>query len=137
MSAFTREILIRFEHCDAAGLMFYPRFFALLNETVEDWFATLGRPFAALHVRDRKGVPTVKLDAEFLAPARMGERLTQSLRVAHLGHSSCRLVHAASIGATTIARFEQTIVFVDLDTMKPEPWPLELRAAMGRYLEPI
>ena len=24
---FTRDIIVRFEHCDAAGLMFYPRFF--------------------------------------------------------------------------------------------------------------
>ena len=39
---FTRDLIIRFEHCDAAGIIFYPRFFGLVNETVEDWFASLG-----------------------------------------------------------------------------------------------
>jgi len=39
-----------------AGIMFYPRFFGLVNETVEDWFATLGHSFAALHMEQRKGV---------------------------------------------------------------------------------
>jgi len=136
MSVFTREIIVRFEHCDAAGLMFYPRFFALVNEMVEDWFAFLGAPFAALHVRERKGVPTVKLEAAFLAPARMGELLKQSLRVAHLGRSSCRLIHEARIEDRAVARFEHVIVFTDLAAMRAEAWPLDLRAAMSRYLEP-
>ena len=66
MSVFSREVVVRFEHCDAAGLMFYPRFYALVNEMVEDWFAVLGRPFKQMHVDQKKGVPTVKIDAEFL-----------------------------------------------------------------------
>ncbi|MEZ5995809.1 MAG: hotdog domain-containing protein [Hyphomonadaceae bacterium] len=134
---FTRDIVVRFEHCDAAGLMFYPRFYALVNEMVEDWFAVLGRPFAAMHVTQRKGVPTVKIDAQFERPARMGERLRQQLHVAHLGHSSCRVLHEALVDNKRVAWFEHTIVFVDLDTMKAEEWPLDLRAAMIQYLEQI
>ena len=135
MSTFEREIVVRFEHCDAAGIMFYPRLFALVNEIVEDWFAAMEHPFAALHVDERKGVPTVELEAEFLRPIRMGERLTQSLRVLNIGHSSCRLLHEASRGGELAARFEQTLVFVDLTTMTSEEWPLDVRAAMTRYEE--
>jgi len=134
---FEREIVVRFEHCDAAGLMFYPRFYALVNEMVEDWFAVLGRPFAQMHVDDRKGVPTVKIDAEFQRPVRMGDRLDQSLRVRHLGQSSCRLMHEARVDGELAAWFEQTIVHVHLASTKPEPWPAEVRAAMARYLEQI
>ena len=134
---FHRTALVRFEHCDAAGLMFYPRFYALVNEMVEDWFAVLDHPFADLHLRQRKGVPTVKLDAEFLRPVRMGERLDQTLHIAHLGHSSCRLTHEAHVNNAPVARFEHTIVYVDLATMKSEEWPLDLRAAMAPYLEQI
>ena len=101
---FHRTALVRFEHCDAAGLMFYPRFYALVNEMVEDWFAVLDHPFADLHLRQRKGVPTVKLDAEFLRPVRMGERLDQTLHIAHLGHSSCRLTHEAHVNNAPVAR---------------------------------
>ena len=50
---FTRDLIIRFEHCDAAGLIFYPRFFGLVNETVEDWFAGLGHSFKSLHRLER------------------------------------------------------------------------------------
>ena len=134
---FHRPAIVRFEHCDAAGLMFYPRFYALVNEMVEDWFTVLEHPFADLHLKQRKGVPTVKLDAEFLRPVRMGERLDQTLHISHLGHSSCRLMHEAHVDGQPVASFEHTIVYVDLATMKSEEWPLDLRAAMAPYLEQI
>jgi len=133
MSVFEREIVVRFEHCDAAGIMFYPRLFALVNEMVEDWFAAMEHPFSALHIDQHEGVPTVELEAEFIRPIRMGERLTQSFRVLHIGHSSCRLLHEARVGAELAARFEHALVFVDLATMKSQEWPLNLRAAMTRY----
>lgn len=133
MNRFSRDTIIRFEHCDPAGIIFYPRFFALVNEMVEDWFADLGHSFAELHIAQRKGVPTVRFEAEFVAPVRTGERLHQSLGVEALGRSSCDLKHIATIDDRTVARFDQTIVFTDLATMKAESWPAELRAAMARF----
>jgi hypothetical protein len=31
MSAFQREILVRFGHCDVAGWVFYPRYFEMVS----------------------------------------------------------------------------------------------------------
>lgn len=133
MSRFIRDITIRFEHCDPAGLIFYPRFFALVNETVEDWFATLGHSFKALHLDQRKGVPTVRFEAEFVAPVRIGDKLKQSLGVDGIGRSSLHLKHLATIGDRPVARFDQTVVFTDLTTMRAEPWPGDLRSAIARF----
>jgi 4-hydroxybenzoyl-CoA thioesterase len=133
MSRFVRDIVVRFEHCDPAGLIFYPRFFALVNETVEDWFASLGHSFKTLHIERRKGVPTVRFETEFIAPVRLGDALRQSLGVDGVGRTSLHLKHIASVGERTVARFDQTLVFTDLDTMKSEPWPAELRAAMAGF----
>ena len=135
MSAFTRQVLIRFAHCDPAGLIFYPRFFGLVNEMAEDWFAALGHSFKALHENARKGVPTADISGEFMSPVRMGDVLTQSLTVHRLGAASCTLHHHAALGEKTVARFKQVLVFVDLDTMRPEPWPDMLRDAMSAYVE--
>jgi 4-hydroxybenzoyl-CoA thioesterase len=135
MNPFTRDIIVRFEHCDAAGILFYPRFFALVNEAVEDWFASLGFPFKALHIDQRKGVPTVRFESEFVAPVRMGDRLQQSLGVQALGRASMELKHLAAVGDGAVARFDQTLVFTDLNTMKAEPWPAELRTAIAEFAE--
>ncbi len=132
---FTREIIVRFAHCDAAGLMFYPRFFTLVNEMVEDWFAAMDHSFSTLHLSQRKGVPTVRFEAEFTRAARMGDRLTQTLTVEHIGESSCQLLHEAHVDGAPVARFTHTIVYVDLDLMKSEPWPEPLRASMSAYQE--
>ncbi len=135
---FTRDLIIRFEHCDAAGIIFYPRFFGLVNETVEDWFAGLGHSFKALHVDQRKGVPTVRFECEFVGPVRIGDMLHQQLGVDSIGNSSLNLKHIASIGDRTVARFDQTIVFTDLATMSAQPWPADLRKAITDFakLEP-
>jgi len=135
MNPFTRDVIVRFEHCDAAGIMFYPRFFALLNEAVEDWFASLGFSFKALHIDQRKAVPTVRFESEFVAPVRMGDVLRQSLGVQALGTSSLELRHLAAVGDRAVARFDQTIVFTDLASMKAEPWPADLRAAIATFAE--
>jgi 4-hydroxybenzoyl-CoA thioesterase len=132
---FTRDITIRFAHCDAAGLIFYPRFFGLVNETVEDWFASLGHSFKALHVDQRKGVPTVRFECEFVGPVRIGDMLHQELGVDSIGNSSLNLKHIARIGQRTVARFDQTIVFTDLASMRAEPWPADLRAAIATFAE--
>lgn len=124
---FTRDLIIRFEHCDAAGLIFYPRFFGLVNETVEDWFASLGHSFKSLHIDQRKGLPTVRFECEFVGPVRIGDMLHQQLGVNSIGNSSLNLKHIATIGDRTVARFDQTIVFTDLHSMKAEPWPADLR----------
>ena len=130
---FTRDLLIRFGHCDAAGIIFYPRFFGLVNETVEDWFASLGHSFKSLHVDQRKGVPTVRFECEFVGPVRIGDMLHQQLGVDSIGNSSLNLKHIASIGDRTVARFDQTIVFTDLATMRAEPWPADLRKAITDF----
>jgi 4-hydroxybenzoyl-CoA thioesterase len=130
---FTRDLIIRFEHCDTAGLIFYPRFFGLVNETVEDWFASLGHSFKSLHVDQRKGVPTVRFECEFVGPVRIGDMLHQQLGVDSIGNSSLNLKHIASIGERTVARFDQTIVFTDLASMKAEPWPADLRKAITDF----
>jgi len=133
MKIFSRKTIVRFEHCDAAGIMFYPRFFGLVNEVVEDWFTALGHSFKALHVDEHKGVPTVRLESEFIAPVRMGQILSQSLGVDEIGRSSCHLKHLAAVGDAIVARFDQTIVYADLATMKAEPWPADLREAIADF----
>jgi 4-hydroxybenzoyl-CoA thioesterase len=132
---FARDTIVRFEHCDAAGLIFYPRFFGLVNEMVEDWFASLGHSFKALHVDRRKGVPTVRFETEFAGPVRLGDMLHQSLGVDSIGRSSLSLKHIATIGERRAARFDQILVFTDLATMKAEPWPADLRAAITQFAE--
>ena len=48
---FTTTVQVRFADVDPAGIVFYPRYFEMLNGAVEDWFAQqLGLDFATMHL---------------------------------------------------------------------------------------
>ena len=54
---FTVERRVRFADCDAAGIVFFPRYFEMLNGVVEDWFAgPLGASFRELHINRQVSV---------------------------------------------------------------------------------
>ena len=72
---YRRNIQIEFNHCDPAGIVFYPRYFEMTNSVCENFFAEVaGHSFAAM-MAARQGVPTARLSVDFHAPSRLGETL--------------------------------------------------------------
>lgn len=125
---------VRFADVDAGGIVFFPRYFEILNEVVEDWFAqALGASFSEMLAR-RRGVPTVRIEADFLSPGRLGEQLEFALEVLQLGRSSITLAVSGHHGETCRVSIRQTLVFMDLDRERATPLPAELRTAMAPYV---
>ncbi len=132
---FTAERRVRFADCDAAGIVFFPRYFEMLNGVVEDWFAgPLAMSFRELHLQRHASVPTAAVEARFIAPSRLEDGLTFALTVTRLGGASCTLRHRISAGADLRFEATQTIVYVG-QSLKPESWPDALRARIAPYLE--
>lgn len=141
--SFRNTVRVRFKDCDAAGIVFFPRYFEMLNDLVEDWFReALDWPFERMHGADRAGVPTAELQCRFVAPSRMGEVLTRELAVTRLGSSSCTL-RVRFLGAQHDGRadlrveFTQRLVCVDTARMAPRPFPAPVREAMARLVDEI
>jgi 4-hydroxybenzoyl-CoA thioesterase len=133
---FRSTVLVRFKHCDAAGIVFYPRYFEMLNDFIEDWFGeALGWAFDVMHGEGRAGVPTAELECRFLAPSRLGEVLTRELRVLKLGQSSFTLaIRFAGPHDDTRMEVTQRLVCVDTGSIAPQPLPEAVREAMAAYL---
>jgi 4-hydroxybenzoyl-CoA thioesterase len=132
---FTTTRRVRFADCDAAGIVFFPRYFEMLNGVVEDWFAgPLGASFRELHVERHVSVPTAAVEARFIAPSRLEDELTFALTVTRLGGASCGLRHRISAGGQLRFEATQTIVYVGA-SLKPEPWPEALRARILPFVE--
>lgn len=130
---FEREELVRFGHCDPAGIVFYPRYFEMLNALVEDWFTEgLGVDYAQLLGLRRIGMPTVHLATDFKRVSRMGDRLVQRIRIKKLGRTSLVLDIAFDGPDGQRVAFEQVLVCTSLDTHQPQPFPDDLRAALER-----
>ena len=136
MAAFEREIVVRMQHVDAAGIVFYPRYFEMVVQLIEDWFADgLGIDFHALHHVRGVGVPTVHIDVEFRRPSRLGDRLLFNLELLKLKRTSVMLGIGASCRGEERLRLRQVLTCTSLgDAIHAIDIPADLRTAMSRYL---
>jgi 4-hydroxybenzoyl-CoA thioesterase len=129
------DVLIRFKHCDPAGIVFFPRYLEMFNDIVEDWCRDdLDVSFAEIHLRRGWGLPTVHLDVDFRAPSVLGERLGVTLTVNHIGTSSIGVVitMCGPDGAERV-RGQQTLVFTRAETKRSAPIPDDLRGRIARF----
>ena len=135
--AFVRPYKIRFAHCDPAGIVFYPQYFVLLNDHVEDWFAeALGCDFHTLHQIRRLGVPTVHIDCDFTAPSRLSEVVDLSLEITRLGNASVTLKREIRLGDELRVRVNQVLTCLNMDSGKASAWPEDLLSAMTPFVVP-
>ena len=132
---FTHTQTIRFQHCDPAGIVFYPRYFEMINTMMEEWMASMGRPFAQMHGPDAHGVPMAGLTIDFTAPSRLGERLDFTVTPEKIGLSSARLSIVATGDGVQRFACTATIVWLNLSTMRSDPWPDDLRGGMTASME--
>ena len=132
--AFERTRLVRFAHCDAAGIIFFPQYLVLVNDLVEDWLGEgLGVPNAELILERRIGPPTVSLQCDFHAVSRLGERITLGLSVERIGAKSFTLRHGCRAGAELRMSARQVLVCTDLDSHRAIEIPQDLRRALDRF----
>lgn len=131
--AFSRARRIRFSDCDPAGIVFYPQYFTLFNDLLEEWVdSILVDGFADYIVRCRFGVPTVRLEAEFKAVSRMGDEVILSLNLIRIGERSFDLALDCRGATDGVLRMSarQTLVTTSLDTHQSVRIPPKLREAL-------
>ncbi|MFK5997787.1 MAG: thioesterase family protein [Rhodobacterales bacterium] len=128
---FPQKIL--FKHCDPAGIVFFPRYFEMINDCVEEFFdAVLGVSFVEIHKYG--GVPTAEISAKFSAPSRHGDDLNIRLECIKIGRSSLLLDFKGTCGKETRFTANSALVFVDTKG-RPQSWPDGLRAAFETFKE--
>lgn len=137
MTGFVVTVPIRFQHCDPAGIVFYPRYYEMLNAVVEDWFeAGLGLSFRQMHLDDGVGVPAVSIETRFLRPSRLGDRVDFTLTVRELGRSSIHLDQVATcagqVRMTAALRLAYTTIDPD-GAICSAPIPDDLRSRMQAF----
>lgn len=136
-ATFAVPVPIRFAHCDAAGIIFFPQYLVLFNGLVEDWFnQALHVPYAHMIGTDRIGLPIVRLESDFRAITRMGEVVQMQLQVEKLGSKSLTLA-LSCIGPQGDVRVNarKVLVFTSLDTHHATPVPAHIRRAIAQWME--
>ncbi|KIN70017.1 Thioesterase superfamily protein [Sulfitobacter noctilucicola] len=116
---------VKFKHCDPAGIVFYPRYFEMINDCVEAFFDdALNCPFETLH--EDGGVPTAEISVQFTAPSRHGDHLELALICTRIGRSSLGITTEATCEGERRFLATSTLVLTDAHG-KSTPWPDDLR----------
>ncbi|MBC2835724.1 acyl-CoA thioesterase [Paragemmobacter straminiformis] len=132
--SYSRAIRIEFNHCDPAGIVFYPRYYEMTNSVIENFFRdAIGWPFEAMMAAG-EGVPTVRIETDFRAPSRLGDMLDWRLGVTRLGHASVTLRLGAACDGQTRLGALITLVRLGADH-RPAPWPATIRDRLAAHQE--
>ena len=134
MTAFRCERVIRFSDCDPAGIVFYPQYFVMFNGLVEDWVDEgLGIGFRRLVIERQTGLPTVRLEADFRAVSKMGDRVELALSVERLGSRSITLNSRCTGLEDGELRMQmrQVLVCTSLQTHQAIEVPADMREAIA------
>lgn len=135
MNAFVHVHRVRFDEIDAAGIVYFARFFAWCHDAMEAMLAPIGGGYAHLVGERRLGLPAVHVEADFRAPMRFGDEARVETWCDKLGNSSVALrfeVKRASDGSH-VATIRHVVALTDLTAMRARPLPDDVRAALERH----
>lgn len=136
MSApFTMRQRLRFQDCDPAGIAYYPRYLALCDAVIEEWTEqVVGVARRRLHQELDMGLPTVSLEADFVAMSRLGDWLDFALTATALGRASVDLRMEVSCDGERRFGVRYKQVLVDMARGKATAWPPEWRARIAEFM---
>ena len=125
---------VRFSHCDPAGIVFFPRYMVQLNDLIEDWFnEALQIDYADFVMVRGMGLPTVRLECDFVSPGAFGSSIEWRLSVARIGTSSITLVVQGWAEETERFRLRTVLVATSGHQGGSTPLPDDLRQALLRF----
>jgi len=126
---------IRFSHCDPGGIVYFPHYFEMVYEAVEDWFDTVIEPNLETRLREQGiGFPTVNTQCDFFRPSRVGDVMAFEISVARLGRSTVEFLVLGKVGAEERLRVRHLLALVSLASLRALPIPDAMRARMGAHV---
>jgi 4-hydroxybenzoyl-CoA thioesterase len=133
----TRRVRIEWGDCDPAGIVFYPRYFAIFDSSTTALFErALGMTkYQFLKKYESAGYPMVDTRARFLLPTRFGDDVLVETTISEIKRSSFQVTHRLmKDGQLAVEGFE-TRVWTgrdpsDPDKIRSKPLPEEMLAKL-------
>lgn len=127
-----KDIIIRFDDADPAGIVFYPRAIALAHAAVEDMIRRSALGWEAWFASPVHAAPLRRAEADFFLPMKPGQPFDVRSRVDAIGNTSVTfVVEFTDAGRRTAARIRTVHVLIDKKTGQTLPLTGEMRTAFG------
>ncbi|MDE5440475.1 acyl-CoA thioesterase [Bradyrhizobium sp. CSA207] len=129
-----RDVQIQWGDCDPANIVYFPRYFAMFDDSTSVLFETAGFSKQDLvHKYGLVGIPMVDTRAKFYIPSTYGDWITIETKIESIKRSSFEVKHNVYKGeALAIEGFETRVLVgrdpVNPDKLKSAPFPAEMVA---------
>ena len=133
-----RDVQIQWGDCDPANIVYYPRYFAMFDDSTSALFSAAGCSKQDLvKVYGLVGIPMVDTRAKFYIPSTHGDWIGIESRIEKFNRSSFEVTHKVFKGeALAIEAFETRVLVgrdpADPDRLKSAPFPDEVVAKFMR-----
>ena len=135
--AHVTEVPVRFQDVDAAGIVFFARFFDYAHAAYEDFLAAAGHPLPAVLRAKEWAAPLRHAEADYLTPVRFGDHLTIELVAAHLEESEATLgfrVWRSKSDVKPAALVQTVHTFVTAESFERRSIPDDIRRKLSSVL---
>jgi len=134
--AYVHPVTVRMGHTDAAGIVYFARFFELASEAYEAFLAARGYAVADIIYNGAHYLPYVHAEADYKAAVRLGDALRIDVHVARVGAKSFTLEYRMWTGTTLCAKVRTVHAAVDRARNRAIPLPEALRAILDGASHP-
>ncbi len=134
IAAASVSIPVRFQDVDAAGLVYFARFFEYFHTAYEVLLTSAGHPLAEVISAKRWAAPLRHAEADYLSPARFGDVLLVELVAAAVEESEISLgfrLSEAGDRARVLALGQTVHTFVELPSFVRTKVPEALVTALS------
>jgi 4-hydroxybenzoyl-CoA thioesterase len=135
MMIYTRHTRIEWGDCDPAGIVYYPRYFALFDSCTTALFSQALGMSKYQFIRHYRfdGYPMVDTRARFLKPAKYGDDVVIETKVSEFRRSSFDVQHRLTVGGELAVECFDTRVWAekhpdDPQRIRAKPIPEEVIA---------
>jgi 4-hydroxybenzoyl-CoA thioesterase len=135
MQVYTRKARIEWGDCDPAGIVFFPRYFAMFDSCTTGLFSQVLGMSKHQFLRHFQfaGYPMVDTRARFLKPTKFGDDVVIATKVAAFRRSSFDVQHRLSLDGELCVECSDTRVWVerhpdDPDKVRAKPIPPDVIA---------
>lgn len=124
------SIRIYWEDTDAGGVVYYANYLKYFERARTEWLRKKG--IEQQELQAQAGLIFVVADAQvrYLAPARLDDLLTVSVKIVQMGSASLQLEQQACTGQTLLVQAQIRVGCVDALHLRPQRIPAQVQAAL-------
>lgn len=130
---FIYKTKVQLHHTDSAGVLFYGKLFELTFEAFDALLENIGASVAFIIRESDFLLPFVHVEADFVSPLFVDDKIKVQISVESIGDSSMTLTYDIIRDGESVATAKTVHVAMDKETLKKRPLPQVIRKGLEEF----